>query len=283
MTTEFIVLFALKVELALSGAIALILVLRRPARRLIGPELAYGLWALAPAAALATLFPSLPDFIEPFTARGLDLLRPGLFFSWTAVAAHARLIGGVWLAGTVAMALLFALAEWRFQRKVRARRAGPAVTGAWFRMVVPLDYAERFSLAERQLIREHERGHMQRRDPRAALLIAVGLAFSWFNPLAHIAAACMRLDQELACDARVMARHPGRRRQYAETLLKAHLKGAGSPLACALSVGRRHPLEIRMAMLAQPRISLRRDRIGVIALAMLAAGVALLLWALAPI
>jgi beta-lactamase regulating signal transducer with metallopeptidase domain len=283
MATELFVLTLLKAELASSGAILLVLLLRLPARRLIGAELAYGLWAAAPAGALASLFPGLPEFVAPVDAVAGRILRPGSFFDGAPALAHAVLLARLWLAGAAGMALLYALAEARFRRQIHAGQAGPAVTGAWLRMIAPADFAERFTPAERALIREHERAHMDRRDPHANLLIAACVAVSWFNPLVHLAGALARLDQELACDARVVGRHPRRRREYAQTLLKAHLRGSGSPFACALSVGGRHPLEVRMAMLAKPSISVRRDRVGVVALGLLAVGVAMALWTLAPI
>ncbi len=284
MTVEVLVLMLLKAQVAASGAVLLVLLLRLPARRLIGAELAYGLWALVPAAAVASLFPTLPQcFGAVGEGGGEAALRSGPFLDWGMLGDHAQLLGRFWLIGAGALFLLFALGEWRFHLKVRAGTAGPAVTGAWLRMVVPHDYEQRFTAAERVLIREHERAHMARQDPRANLLIAALQVLGWFNPLSHLAAACARLDQELACDARVVARHPRRRREYAETLLKAHLRGLGSPLACALSLGRKHPLEVRMAMLATPRISVRRDLIGAFAVGALAVGIAAALWMLGPL
>ena len=91
------------------------------------------------------------------------------------------------------------------------------------------------------------------------------------------------MDQELACDAAVIARHPRRRRDYAQTLLKAHAADTGSPFACALAAGRRHPLEVRVAMLATPRISVRRDMLGFFAVGALAVTLAVALWSLAPL
>jgi beta-lactamase regulating signal transducer with metallopeptidase domain len=282
MTTELLVLMFLKAQAAAGGAILLALALRYPARRLIGAELSYRLWAIVPAAAFASLFPTLPLFLRPVDIQGGVLMgsSPAL---WAPVIHHAGALSLLWLAGALIPAALFLLAELRFQRRVRTGTAGPAITGAWPRMVVPSDYRIRFTEAERVLIREHEREHMARHHPTANLIVAVLQAVSWFNPLAHIAAACVRMDQELACDAAVIARHPRRRRDYAQTLLKAHAIDTGSPFACALAAGRRHPLEVRVAMLAKPRISVRRDLIGVFAVGALAVTLAFALWSLAPL
>jgi beta-lactamase regulating signal transducer with metallopeptidase domain len=283
MAIELIVLMFLRAQVAASGAIVLIMLLRWPARRLIGAELSYRLWAAPLVAAVASLVPTLPEFLDPDAGGGGLLIRSAVPGLWTPVAHHAGFLAGVWVIGASVPAALILAAERQFQRRARAGLVGPAVTGAWPHMVVPLDYRARFTEAERMLIREHEREHMARRHPAANLFIAVLQVVSWFNPLAHVAAACARLDQELACDAAVIARHPRRRRDYARTLLKAHAGPTGSPLACALAAGRRHPLEVRVAMLATPRISARRDVVGVFAVGALAVGLAVALWGWAPL
>jgi beta-lactamase regulating signal transducer with metallopeptidase domain len=123
---------------------------------------------------------------------------------------------------------------------------------------------------------------MDRRDPTSNLTIAFIQAISWFNPLVHVAATLARIDQELSVDAKVMALHPKGRRRYAETLLKAHSRGLNSPLACALAIGARHPLEVRLAMLGMRRISVERDGQGVVLIGALAAGIVVAMWVLAP-
>jgi len=281
MATELLVLMFLKAQAAATGAILLVLLLRYPARRWIGAELSYRLWAIVPAAAAASLFPTLRLFLR--LDDKTDVLMGSSPAVWAPVLHHAPALALVWLLGALVPAGLFLLAEIRFQRRVRRGLAGPAITGAWPRMVVPSDYRARFSEAERVLIREHEREHMARRHPTANLVIALMQVVSWFNPLAHLAAACARMDQELACDAAVVARHPRQRGDYARTLLKAHATHTGSPFACALAAGRRHPLEVRVAMLAKPRISVRRDAIGVFAIGALAVVLAFALWSLAPL
>jgi beta-lactamase regulating signal transducer with metallopeptidase domain len=280
MAIELLVLMFLKAQAAGAGAILLVLLLRYPARRWIGAELSYRLWAVVPAAAAASLFPTLRLFLQ--LDDKTDVLMGSSPTVWAPVLRHAPALTLIWLLGALLPATLFLLAEIRFQRRVRRGLAGPAITGAWPRMVVPSDYRERFSVAERVLIREHEREHMARRHPTANLVIALMQVVSWFNPLAHLAAACARMDQELACDAAVVARHPRQRGDYARTLLKAHATHTGSPFACALAAGRRHPLEVRVAMLAKPRISVRRDAIGVFAVGALAVILAFALWSLAP-
>lgn len=281
MVTEVLLLMFLKAQAVASCAILLILVLRLPVRRLFGAEIGYHLWLLAPAAGLASLFPSLAEL-----GSGLKTPPDGLSKVITVIRTpamdHAHPIALVWLAGVLLLAALFALGQWRFERAARAGRAGPAATGFWPRMVVPAQYASRFTLEERTLIRAHERAHMDRRDPTSNLLIAFLQVISWFNPLAHLAAALARMDQELSIDAKVMAEHPKGRRRYAETLLKAHSHGLNSPLACALALGGRHPLEVRLAMLGMRKVSVRRDGAGMLLVGLLGVAVVFAVMMLAP-
>jgi beta-lactamase regulating signal transducer with metallopeptidase domain len=271
-TLELIVPAFLRAQLAGSGAILAVLVLRAPVRRMFGAELAYRLWLLPLVAAVASLFPSLREFIAGDAAGPGAALAP--------VAWEWRLLAELWPVGATALAGAMIWGEVRFQRLVSQGRAGPAVMGVtWPQLVVPRDYTARFTDGERAFIREHERVHMVRSDPKTNLLIAVLQIVSWFNPLAYLAAAGARLDQELACDAVVIERHPRERRQYAEALLKAQVRDVSSPLACFLAA---HPLELRFKLLAQRPVSLRRYMVGATAIAALWVAAAVLLWGLAP-
>src|SRR3546814_16727473 len=78
----------------------------------------------------------------------------------------------------------------------------------------------------------------------------------WFNPLLWIAADRFRRDQELACDATVVARHPHARRAYGEAMVKTQLSAMPAPLACHWFGG--HPLKERIAMLKHPLPGTRR-------------------------
>ena len=281
MATELLLMF-LKAQATASCAILLILALRLPVRRLFGAEIGYHLWALAPTAALAGLFPSLPEVSARLQTPPGDRIALTIATLRAPALHHPDRIGLIWLAGALALGGLFALGQWRFERSARAGRAGPAATGFWPRMIVPNGYASRFTREERELIRAHERAHMERRDPTSNLLIAFLQVISWFNPLAHLAATLARMDQELSVDAKVMAQHPKGRRRYAETLLKAHTNGLNSPLACALALGGRHPLEVRLAMLGMRRVSVQRDGLGMLLVGMLALFVVSAVLILAP-
>jgi beta-lactamase regulating signal transducer with metallopeptidase domain len=231
---------ALQANVAAAAGILFVAAARLTVRRRFGPEAAYQLWGIPPMATLiglALFFVNLP---KGFTAE------PAL----AALAGPALL---VWLLGVAATAAVFALAQARFQAELAAGRAGPAVVGFISpRIVMPAE-ADGYAAEELELIRAHERTHVARKDPRAIALLTLAQCLCWFNPMIHVAARLLRLDQELACDAAVMLRRPKSRALYASTLLKTQLAATPLPLGCYWPARGRHPLEVRVALLAQTR------------------------------
>ena len=101
----------------------------------------------------------------------------------------------------------------------------------------------------------HEETHARHLDPLWALLRCVCLAVYWFDPLVWIAAACSKVDCELACDEGALARLGERERiPYGETLLSLIpvRKGFGNPLTTAttMTAGKRQ-LRERVTRIAQ--------------------------------
>jgi beta-lactamase regulating signal transducer with metallopeptidase domain len=226
----------------LVGALAIlaVLVLRIPARRRFGPEIAYQLWAAPPLAVVATLIP---------LKTGKAALHP---LANLAPADFAPSLLALWVLGLVIAVVLLWRAQASFLRAARRGRAGPAVVGVVApRIVMPPDDGS-YSEDERALIRAHEREHILRKDPRAGALMAAFQCLAWFNPLVHLAAHVARLDQELACDAAVIRRRPAARALYARTLLKTQLAGMALPLGCYWPARSRHPLEVRVELLRRP-------------------------------
>lgn len=227
----------LRANLMAALAVLAVMALRVPARLRFGPELAYRMWAAPPLAAVATIVP---------LRTGKPALHP---LAHLAPASLAPSLSLVWMLGLVAAIALMAWMQLAFLRAARQGRAGPAVVGVVTpRVVMPPDDG-RYSQEERSLIRAHEREHIHRKDPRAGALMAVFQCLAWFNPLVHLGVHLARLDQELACDAAVLRRHPGSRTLYAKTLLKTQLAGAALPLGCYWPARARHPLEVRVDLL----------------------------------
>jgi beta-lactamase regulating signal transducer with metallopeptidase domain len=236
MTSEVLAAL-LRVNLVGAVAILAVLALRIPARRLFGPEVAYRLWAAPPVAALATLLPARVVVVERLADPALN--PSGHDYSPAALIA--------WALGVTFAAAAVAWAQMRFRTT-----NGPAVVGVITpRIVMPPDDG-RYTLQERELIRAHERQHIARNDPRAGALAVACQALFWFNPLVHVAAHVMRLDQELACDAAVLRRRPKERVLYAKTLLKTQLATQPLPLGCYWPARGPHPLEVRVGLLKAP-------------------------------
>lgn len=258
-----------RVNLAGGAAALAVIAVRLPARRLLGAETAYRLWGAVPMAMAASLLPARV-MSGAAHAHGLP----------PALAAHAGLLLAAWIAGAALAVALLARAQLAFERAAKAGRGGPAVCGILCpRIIMPPDDG-RYSPEERDLVRAHERAHVQRQDPRASALAAALQALSWFNPLIHLGAHLMRLDQELACDAAVLRRRPRDRALYARTLLKTQLAAQPLPFGCYWPPRGAHPLEVRIGRLKAP---VRGDSLaGALLVAASLAGAGGLSWAAKP-
>jgi TonB family protein len=117
------------------------------------------------------------------------------------------------------------------------------------RIVLPADFLQRYDAAERALIVRHERLHIVRGDLQCNAAAALLRCVYWFNPVLHMGLRCYRHDQELACDARVLADHPASRRRYGQAMLKTQLDASPLPVGCHWHT---HPIKERIAMLKHP-------------------------------
>jgi beta-lactamase regulating signal transducer with metallopeptidase domain len=267
MATELLSAF-IHLNLAAAGAILAVLAIRPLVRRQLGPAIAYRVWLCVPIAAVTALFPAAAAtrIVPPGDGPHFD---PLYVASQGLTNAPTHFLLGLWLAGALLAAGLIALCQLRFLDMARRGLAGPAVAGVFSpRIVMPADAATLYSPEERALIRAHERTHIDRGDPRTNGLIALAQCLCWFNPVVHLAAREARLDQELACDAMVLAHRPTQKRRYAETLLKTQLGAIAAPLGCHWLAGSApHPLEQRIAALRCPTPDFKRQDIGAFVMA----------------
>jgi len=97
-----------------------------------------------------------------------------------------------------------------------------------------------------------------------------------------MARAALRVDQELACDARVMAARAHEKRAYAEAMLKTQLAAHAVPLGCQWPPLGAQPLKQRIAMLAQPAPTAARRASGAALCALVVCGAGALVWAAQP-
>ena len=89
---------------------------------------------------------------------------------------------------------------------------GPIAFGIFDRVIaVPADFDRLYDDRERRLALDHELAHHRSGDLVANFFAFVLLCLQWFNPLAWVAHAAFRFDQEAACDARVLDKAKARR------------------------------------------------------------------------
>jgi beta-lactamase regulating signal transducer with metallopeptidase domain len=264
-----VIAWAIETLIASTLLMLVVLAIRQPVRRAFGPDMAYALWALP---ALRMILPPLPEswresaaapiaqasnivatyVIEPIgVATGDSLpvdaavssgpgLWPILFAAWAIGAVgfityhlitHSRFCARVQkLAGAVRM-----VAAGNVQVIETAAANGPLAFGIWRKYVAfPRDFAERYDPLERDLALAHELGHHARGDLIANWVALVVLGLHWFNPVAWRAFRAFRADQEMACDALVLAgRDAGLRHAYGRAIVKSAHGGAVSA-ACHL-------------------------------------------------
>jgi bla regulator protein BlaR1 len=259
----------LRLTLFTSITVLILLAIRVPLRRFFGAGAAYQAWLLVP---LVTMVACLPTRTTPVlqVAAAMRTVRVLATRMVPAPSLQIDLLLVVWAAGALALAGWFLHAHQAFRRAAGTLRqaggvylsagdAGPASVGLLRPIViVPHDFMQRYGAAEQALVIAHEQVHIARRDALANLLQAAFQCLFWFNPLVHLAALRFRQDQELSCDARVMAHHPGQRRTYAEALLKSHRR---APLQDGINCHwqTHHPIKERLMQLqsSAPRLSRR--------------------------
>jgi beta-lactamase regulating signal transducer with metallopeptidase domain len=267
--------------LAISVAIVVVRLARKPIQYIAGVQVAYGLWILVPMMATAILLP-LPSIIEPVHVTLPTQLTSSATANISELVSYRtiliRLLVAVWIIGACGLCFLVGIRQRSFLRSLgplsrekenlyRAPGAAvPMVIGVWRpKVILPTDFESRYSSLECELILAHERAHAARRDMAANVVASLVVCLYWFNPLMYLALAWLRMDQELACDATVLATRADARGKYANALLKSQI--ADKSLAARYPIGcywhSVHPLKERIIMLKRPRPSSSRRVAGV--------------------
>jgi beta-lactamase regulating signal transducer with metallopeptidase domain len=287
--------WAFETMLATSALFLLVLLLRGVVARTCGAAWAYALW----------LLPLLRVAMPPLVWLGAEPELPPILVRVTGSGATATALPtidgpGQWmpvlLVTWAAGAALFAAWQWLGYRRFLARIAastrpsypsafeginliesravdGPVAIGFTNpRIVLPYDFLGRYTAPEQELALRHEWHHHQRGDLWWNLAALGLLAVHWFNPLAWIAFRAFRADQELACDAAVIASASApTRHAYALALVKtaaqpqlvsgAHI-GPKRISVLAGSLGNAHQLKRRLKMMTSHRNSRWRNALG---------------------
>jgi len=285
----------IETTLASGVAIGFVLLLRRPLRVHFGATVGYAAWLLVPAALLAVLLPATIAPTPAVMVQALAIASPQPF----ATEGLSRidwmpLVPWVWSIGALIAAGCFVRQQWRFRRALGAlqsradglqqassTRGLPAALGLMRpRIVVPVDFNRRYNAEQQELMRAHEHSHIRSGDLHVNALVAALRCLLWFNPMLHFAARHFRHDQELACDQRVITRHPHSRRAYGEAMFKTQLAAQALPLGCHWGYG--HPLKERIEMLKQPVPTRSRRTVGVALMAALVLLTGTVAWAAQP-
>jgi beta-lactamase regulating signal transducer with metallopeptidase domain len=292
------IVWAVETLIASTFLMLLVLVARTPVRQAFGPNVAYALWAL-PAARM--VLPPLPDSWRGGALPVLPMPEDITVYLGEPVAmlpaAPASGIGwpvallAVWTLGAVLFVGYHLVAHGRFCARVRRdshnvtalasgrvrmietdAAAGPLAFGVWRKYVAfPRDFAERYDPLERDLALAHELGHHARGDLIANWAALVMLALHWFNPVAWRAYRAFRADQEMACDALVLA---GRARELRAAYGRAIVKSAhGGAVSAACHLHTINEIKGRLKMLTKHETkSRRRILAGTAAIATMLAG-----------
>ena len=270
--------------LAASTVLMLVaLIIRVPLRRWAGPRVAYAVWLLPAVRTVLPMFPvrmfdTLPVggnaaatmtvlFVGPRTVLGLAGAPDS--------ASLGALVAAVWVVEAFALFATYAVRHALFCRRLRAAGvdagcidgvrviaaevAGPLAFGVLRRTIaVPHEFAQHFTVGERDLALAHERAHHRHGDLIAIWVSLAMLSAHWWNSVAWVAVRAFRADQEFAADAAVRDTAPSAVALYAQVLAKA--AGFGALPVCNLN--NRASLKGRLMMLTQHPVSARRRAIG---------------------
>jgi bla regulator protein blaR1 len=288
--------WAIETLIASTILMLVVLAIRGAVARHFGPHIAYGLWLLP---ALRMLLPPLPEEVAPTPLHMLPapidieaLLAmpmpadpvaeagvnwPLLLAMFWAVGALAFLGWHIWSYRSFVRATMRDATQLpRFDRDgvevcASPNAPGPFAAGIFLKTIVlPEDYRRRYERDELRLAIEHEVQHHRRCDMSANFAALVVLALHWWNPIAYFAHRAFRVDQELACDAVVLARAtPAERHAYGAALLKSAC-GRLPVAACALGAG--DDLKRRLKMMKVYRWNETRARAGSLIAAALVGG-----------
>jgi beta-lactamase regulating signal transducer with metallopeptidase domain len=298
MTAEAMLAALVRIELIASVAILLVLGFRPLVLRQLGATVAYWLWLVVPIAAASSFLPARERVvvIDPYASASLAEHEIPLTEteSPASSAASARsastpvislptfadVLIVVWLLGAGA---LLARSIVSTRRLAANPSVGPALVGVFRpKLLLPEDFEARFNSKERTLILAHEQVHRVSGHTVVNALVEFARCASWFNPLAHVAALGVRTDQELACDAAVIAARPTARRAYAEALLKTQVSPTFVPLGCTWTSRSGKRLGERIALLGRPSLTRRGAIAGAGAVAVMSLALGYAAWAQQP-
>ena len=230
--------------LPLTFLLLALLALRKTLLKHFGAKMCYQLWLLVP------LF--LAMHYAPSFSFNTYTLQPSVFTvvlsdmpEQVSTYGQTSWIASIWLMGASIIGAYFVLAHRNFHKalnesldtgKVNEARieadqsplfyrsqqvTSPMLTGLIMpKLILPTAFEQKYNQQQQKLIIAHEICHYRRGDIYWNLLATVCLVLFWFHPLAWLAFAKYRQDQELSCDHAVMVDLSlDDKKQYAHALL----------------------------------------------------------------
>lgn len=204
--------------------LGLLLVIRPLIQRYLGARWQYSMWLSVPMLLLWPLLPlqlSVGDVTAVYQVHAdMQKLSAGLSEDnyWFVIAT------AVWFCGIGVIACFLGDQHQLVRQQMKDAESfvvpginipckqshglyGPYVTG-WRTpaVLLPNDFQQRFDAEQQQMILQHELTHWRRGDLHANAIALVVLTLFWFHPLCWQAYRAYRQDQELACDAVVLAK-----------------------------------------------------------------------------
>ncbi|MBB2484415.1 hypothetical protein H5407_04160 [Mitsuaria sp. WAJ17] len=205
-------------HLGLSLGLLAVVLLRRPLRRFAGAQEAYALWLLPLLCMACAVLPETGLPRLQLAPAAWQVARNSMDASTQAASVPVLAWALLWVSGALLVTAWHGLQHWRFMRGLpldpqdclrTPRGSSPGLVGAWRpRLLLPLDFEERFTPQERGWVLAHEALHARRHDNAVRLFAALVQALAWFNPLLWWALPALRQDQELACDATLLRQQP---------------------------------------------------------------------------
>ena len=262
---------ALRSTVILTVAWLVTLALRRSSA-----DLRHRIWLAAlGGVALLPLVQWVAPALLPSAKNVLNVAGLGAFAAVPASAARsgAKLpwLASIWIAGAAFVVLRLAIGLARVMHLTRSAQpaAGeirttdqvstPLTWGVLRPVILLPAYAEAWSGEKREVVLNHERAHVARRDWLWQIFGRLVAAAFWFHPLVWVALAAMRREAERAADDRVLASGTAAS-AYAEQLLDVARRMNGAAPDFAIAMTRGSEVESRVREILDPSRSRSQAR-----------------------
>ncbi|NVK55810.1 MAG: M56 family metallopeptidase [Alteromonadaceae bacterium] len=216
-------------QIVLSVTLLLLIALEHLSTAKIGVRLMYRLWAILP---IVLVLNNLPSSFTSIATNSFTRYVVGL--TPNVVVADSLPLLLLWWAGVAAIFAVIGTQAIRLGRSVTHKApdsnnvyyAKAATTPMLFGFVrpiilLPTQFASIYCPAQQRLILEHEHTHYQHYDHLWNAVALITAMFFWFNPLVWCGIRSFRINQELACDSRVLQDKTNNEKLlYAKALMK---------------------------------------------------------------